>query len=153
MPYKVDIEINSSNNTIPSAEDIKHWISAALHSDELNAAEVSVYIVDEAESQALNLQYRGKNKPTNVLSFQADIHEEVGIALLGDLVVCAPVVEKEAQDQGKHINAHWAHMLIHGTLHLLGYDHLEDKDAEVMESLETHILAKMNFPAPYAETI
>jgi probable rRNA maturation factor len=153
MPYQIDIEINSSSNYLPSSENIKRWISAALHTDELVAAEVSVYIVDEAESQALNLQYRGKNKPTNVLSFPADIPEEVGVALLGDLVICAPVVEQEARDQGKHIDAHWAHMLVHGTLHLLGYDHIEDEDANVMESLETHILTKMNFPAPYTETV
>jgi probable rRNA maturation factor len=153
MHYQIDIQINSNSRTIPSAENIKNWVSAALHSDELGAAEVSVYICDEAESQALNLQYRSKNKPTNVLSFPADIPEEVGVALLGDLVICAPVVEKEAQDQAKNIDAHWAHMLVHGTLHLLGYDHIDDADAGVMESLETHIMTKMHFPAPYTEII
>jgi probable rRNA maturation factor len=124
-----------------------------LQSDELNQAEVSVYIVDEAESQELNSQYRGKDKPTNVLSFPADIPEEVGVPLLGDLVVCAPVVEREAQEQGKTLNAHWAHMLVHGTLHLLGYDHLEDDEAEVMEALETRLVTQLHFPAPYIETI
>lgn len=152
MSYQIDIEINSTSKTIPSAEKIEQWISAALKSDELVEAEVSVYIVDEAESQALNSQYRSKDKPTNVLSFPADIPEEVGIPLLGDLVVCAPVVEQEAEEQSKSLDAHWAHMLVHGTLHLLGYDHLEDDTAEAMESLETHLLTKMNFPAPYAET-
>lgn len=152
MSYQIDIEINSTSKTIPSAEKIEQWISAALKSDELVEAEVSVYIVDEAESQALNSQYRGKDKPTNVLSFPADIPEEVGVPLLGDLVVCAPVVEQEAEEQSKSLDAHWAHMVVHGTLHLLGYDHLEDDTAEAMESLETHLLTKMNFPAPYAET-
>lgn len=152
MSYQIDIEINSTSKTIPSAEKIEQWISAALKSDELVEAEVSVYIVDEAESQALNSQYRGKDKPTNVLSFPADIPEEVGIPLLGDLVVCAPVVEQEAEEQGKSLDAHWAHMVVHGTLHLLGYDHLEDDTAEAMESLETHLLTKMNFAPPYAET-
>jgi len=116
-------------------------------------AEVSVYIVDEAESQKLNLQYRAKDKPTNVLSFPADIHEAVGVPLLGDLVICAPVVEREAVEQGKSLDAHWAHILIHGTLHLLGYDHVEDDEADAMEALETYLITQMNFPAPYQEII
>lgn len=153
MPYHIDIEINSTAALIPNAESIKSWISAALQSDDLIDAEVSVYIVDEQESQSLNLQYRGKDKPTNVLSFPADIPEEVGVPLLGDVVICAPVVAREAQEQGKSLDAHWAHMLIHGTLHLLGYDHIEDDEAEAMETLETHLITKMNFPAPYTETI
>jgi probable rRNA maturation factor len=112
-----------------------------------------VYIVDETESQELNFQYRKKNKPTNVLSFPADIPDEVGVPLLGDLVVCAPVVEREAKEQGKTLEAHWAHMLVHGTLHLLGYDHIEDDEANVMEALETRLITQLKFPAPYAETI
>ncbi|MES2825960.1 MAG: rRNA maturation RNase YbeY [Pseudomonadota bacterium] len=153
MSYLIDIEINSINKHIPSVENIEHWISVALHSDELVNAEVSIYIVDETESQELNLQYRAINKPTNVLSFPADIHEAVGVPLLGDLVICAPVVEREAAEQGKSLDAHWAHMLIHGTLHLLGYDHIEDDEANVMEALETYLMAQMNLPAPYAEII
>lgn len=153
MPYQIDIEVNSSSTNIPSKESIELWISTALQSDELNQAEVSVYIVDEAESQELNAQYRGKDKPTNVLSFPADIPDEVGVPLLGDLVVCAPVVEREAQEQGKTLAAHWAHMLVHGTLHLLGYDHVEDDEADVMEALETRLITQLNFPAPYTETI
>jgi probable rRNA maturation factor len=151
MSYRIDVEVNSSSTQIPSIENIELWISTALQSDELNQAEVSVYIVDEAESQELNAQYRGKDKPTNVLSFPADIPDEVGVPLLGDLVVCAPVVEREAQEQGKTLAAHWAHMLVHGTLHLLGYDHIEDDEAEVMEALETRLITQLNFPAPYAE--
>ena len=151
MSYQIDVEVNSSSNKIPSIENIELWISAALQSDELNQAEVSVYIVDEAESQALNTQYRGKNMPTNVLAFPADIPDEVGVPLLGDLVVCAPIVAREAQEQGKTLEAHWAHMLIHGTLHLLGYDHIEDDEADVMETLETRLITQLNFPAPYTE--
>jgi probable rRNA maturation factor len=151
MSYRIDVEVNSSSTKIPSIESIELWITAALQSDELNQAEVSVYIVDEAESQELNAQYRGKDKPTNILSFPADIPEEVGVPLLGDLVVCAPVVEREAQEQGKTLDAHWAHMLVHGTLHLLGYDHIEDDEAEVMEALETRLITQLNFPAPYTE--
>ena len=153
MSYRIDIEINSTSKQIPSIENIELWISTALESDELNDAEVSVYIVDEAESQDLNFQYRSKDKPTNVLSFPAEIPEEVGVPLLGDLVVCAPVVEREAKEQGKSLEAHWAHMLIHGSLHLLGYDHVEDDEAEVMEALETRLVTQLKFPAPYTEII
>ena len=151
MSYRIDVEVNSASTTIPSIENIERWITAALQSDELNQAEVSVYIVDETESQELNAQYRGKDKPTNVLSFPADIPEEVGVPLLGDLVICAPVVAREAQEQGKTLEAHWAHMLVHGTLHLLGYDHVEDDEADVMEALETRLITQLNFPAPYTE--
>jgi len=153
MSYRIDVEVNSSSTKIPSIENIELWITAALQSDELNEAEVSVYIVDEQESQELNFQYREKDKPTNVLSFPADIPDEVGVPLLGDLVICAPVVEREAKEQGKTLDAHWAHMLVHGTLHLLGYDHVEDDEADVMEALETRLITQLKFPAPYTETI
>lgn len=152
MPYQVDIEIASHSTRLPAAEDIEIWIAAALDGA-LEASgserEISVYIVDEEESQALNLQYRQQDKSTNVLSFPADIPAEVGIPLLGDLVICAPVVEREAAEQDKTLAAHWAHMLVHGTLHLLGYDHLDDIEAEAMEALETTILTQLHFRAPY----
>jgi probable rRNA maturation factor len=153
MSYRIDVEVNSSSTQIPGIEKIERWVATALHSDELTEAEVSIYIVDEQESQELNFQYREKNKPTNVLSFPADIPDEVGVPLLGDLVVCAPVVEREAKEQGKTLDAHWAHMLVHGTLHLLGYDHVEDDEADVMEALETRLITQLNFPAPYMETV
>jgi probable rRNA maturation factor len=86
------------------------------------------------------------------LSFPADIPEEVGIPLLGDLVICAPVVEREAQEQQKTVDAHWAHMLVHGSLHLLGYDHIEDNEAELMEALETTIITGLGFSAPYEDS-
>lgn len=152
MTYQIDIESNSQSQHIPTADKIERWISAALAAHQLTEAEVSVYIVDEAESQELNAQYRNKDKPTNVLSFPADLPEEIEIPLLGDLVVCAPVVEREAQEQGKTLDAHWAHMLIHGTLHLLGFDHIEDEEAETMEALETQLITALNYPAPYTET-
>jgi probable rRNA maturation factor len=152
MAYQIDIEINSTHTQIPSAENIQRWVSVVLESEALTEADVSVYIVDEAESQALNLQYRGQDKPTNVLSFPADIPAEVGIPLLGDLVICAPVIAREAQEQNKHADAHWAHMFIHGTLHLLGYDHIENDAAETMEALETTLMAQLGFAAPYCET-
>jgi probable rRNA maturation factor len=151
MAYQIDVEINSQSQQIPSLIDLERWISAALHSQQLEEAEVSLYIVDETEGQELNSQYRGKDYPTNVLSFPADIPEEVGIPLLGDLIVCAPVVEREAQEQGKTLAAHWAHMLVHGSLHLLGFDHIEDAEAEEMEALETEIITGLGYPAPYQE--
>jgi probable rRNA maturation factor len=151
MAYQIDVEINSQSQQIPSMSDLERWISAALHSQQLEEAEVSLYIVDETEGQELNSQYRGKDYPTNVLSFPADIPEEVGIPLLGDLIVCAPVVEREAQEQGKTLAAHWAHMLVHGSLHLLGFDHIEDAEAEEMEALETEIITGLGYPAPYQE--
>lgn len=152
MTIQVDIDVASSSVRLPSTGQMEQWISAALvdapdfdHSN----AEVSVYIVDEDESQELNLRFRQKDKPTNVLSFPADIPPELDIPLLGDLVVCAPVVEREAEEQTKTLDAHWAHMLVHGTLHLLGYDHINEADAEEMEQLETQILQRLGFPAPY----
>jgi len=152
MTIQVDIDVASSSVRLPSSGQIEQWISAALvdapdfdHSN----AEVSVYIVDEDESQELNLHFRQKDSPTNVLSFPADIPPELDIPLLGDLVVCAPVVEREAEEQTKTLDAHWAHMLVHGTLHLLGYDHINEADAEEMEQLETQILQRLGFPAPY----
>lgn len=149
MAYQIDIESNSQSQQIPALAELERWISTALRSQQLEEAEVSLYIVDEDESQELNSQYRGKTYPTNVLSFPADIPEVVGVPLLGDLVVCAPVVEREAQEQGKTLAAHWAHMLVHGSLHLLGFDHIEDGEAEEMEALETVIITGLGYPAPY----
>ena len=151
MTYQIDIESNSQSQQIPEIAQLERWISAALQSQEFEEAEVSVYIVDEDEGQELNAQYRSKDYPTNVLSFPADIAEEVGVPLLGDLVVCAPVVEREAQEQGKTLQAHWAHMLVHGTLHLVGFDHIDDDEAETMESLETQIVTGLGYPAPYQD--
>ncbi|MDF3013711.1 MAG: rRNA maturation RNase YbeY [Cellvibrio sp.] len=151
MTYQIDVESNSQSLQIPPLAELERWVAAALHSQELKLAEVSIYIVDEEEGQELNEQYRGKDYPTNVLSFPADIAEEVGIPLLGDLVICAPIVEHEAKEQGKTLQAHWAHMLVHGTLHLLGFDHIEDEEAETMETLETQIVTGLGYPAPYQD--
>jgi probable rRNA maturation factor len=151
MAYQIDIESNSQSQLIPDLSDIERWISATLQSQDLENADVSIYIVDEEEGQELNSQYRCRDYPTNVLSFPADIAEEVGIPLLGDLVICAPVVEREAQEQNKALAAHWAHMLVHGTLHLIGFDHIDDGEAEQMESLETQIVTGLGYPAPYQD--
>ena len=133
---------------LPTAEQIEQWATAAVQpqSDEV---EMTVRIVDEAESHALNLNYRGKDRPTNVLSFPFECPDEVELPLLGDLVICRQVVEREAQEQDKPVMAHWAHMVVHGSLHLLGYDHIEDDEAEKMESLETQIMTGLGFADPY----
>ena len=144
----VDLQIATEASDLPSQADIEQWARAALQNGDPDA-ELSVRIVGNEESQTLNAQYRQKDKPTNVLSFPADLPEGVDIPLLGDLVICAPVVEVEAQQQGKTSQAHWAHMVVHGTLHLQGYDHIDDAEAEAMEALETQILCKMGYPAPY----
>lgn len=112
-------------------------------------AEVTVRIVDEAESNELNLTYRGKDKPTNVLSFPFEAPPGLELPLLGDLVICRQVVEHEAAEQGKPLMAHWAHMVVHGSLHLLGYDHIEDDEAEEMEALERDIMQELGFADPY----
>lgn len=147
MP-EVDVQIATADENIPSEEDFRSWVAAALPADKLNS-ELTIRVVGFDESRSLNAQYRQKDKPTNVLSFPSELPPELQIPLLGDLVICAGVVEREALEQGKTLLAHWAHMVVHGTLHLLGYDHETDADAEVMEALETRILGTLGFPAPY----
>ena len=106
-------------------------------------------LVGREESRQLNGQYRGIDKPTNVLSFPADLPGDIGIPLLGDLVICAPLVESEALEQGKAVLDHWAHLTVHGILHLLGYDHQDDSGAREMESLEIRLLQELGVPDPY----
>ena len=145
----IDLQIACEQESgLPTAEQIEQWATAAVQpkSDEV---EMTVRIVDEAESHALNLNYRGKDRPTNVLSFPFECPDEVELPLLGDLVICRQVVEREAQEQDKPLMAHWAHMVVHGSLHLLGYDHIEDDEAEEMESLETQIMTGLGFADPY----
>ncbi len=145
---EIDLQIASQSQDLPTELQLKTWAHAALNSRRANA-ELSLRIVDEDESQQLNGQYRQKDKPTNVLSFPADLPEELQLPLLGDLVICAPVVAREAEDQNKALDAHWAHMLVHGTLHLLGYDHIDETDATEMEALETQIITELGFAPPY----
>ena len=145
----IDLQIACEQESgLPTAEQIEQWATAAVQpqSDEV---EMTVRIVDEAESHELNLNYRGKDRPTNVLSFPFECPDEVELPLLGDLVICRQVVEREAQEQDKSVMAHWAHMVVHGSLHLLGYDHIEDDEAEEMESLEAQIMTGLGFADPY----
>ena len=145
----VDLQIATENiEGLPTEEQIAQWATAAVQ-PEWDEVEMTVRIVDEAESHELNSTYRGKDRPTNVLSFPFECPDEVELPLLGDLVICRQVVEREAAEQEKPLMAHWAHMVVHGSLHLLGYDHIEDDEAEEMESLETQIMQGLDFDDPY----
>lgn len=146
----IDLQVASENTeNLPTIEQFTHWATQAVRAENLEP-EVTIRIVDEAESHHLNLTYRGKDRPTNVLSFPFECPDEVELPLLGDLVICRQVVEREAEEQGKSLTAHWAHLVIHGCLHLLGYDHIDDAEAEEMESLETQIMLGLGFVDPYS---
>lgn len=150
MSYYVDVQVACDDEQgLPSDDQLQAWFEHAIR-EAKPQAEVTIRIVDEGESQSLNRDYRGKDKPTNVLSFPFEAPPGVDIDLLGDLVVCRQVVEQEAQQQGKTLMDHWAHMVVHGSLHLLGYDHIENDEAEQMEALERKILATMGVSDPYA---
>jgi probable rRNA maturation factor len=136
---------------VPAPASFRRWVEAALRgAKHRKAAELSLRIVDSEEGRALNRDYRGKDYATNVLSFPAELPPGVKLPLLGDLAICAPVVAREAAEQGKHPRDHWAHMTVHGVLHLLGYDHMEEAEAEAMEALEARILAGLGIADPYA---
>lgn len=149
MSADVEIQIASKEKKLPADEDFMRWTAAALEKAD---ASVVIRIVDEDESRRLNREYRGKDKPTNVLSFPFEAPPEVPGIHLGDLVICAPVVAAEAVQQGKPLLHHWAHMVVHGILHLRGYDHIEAEEAETMETLEQKLLQDMGIPDPYGET-
>ncbi|OZI14399.1 rRNA maturation RNase YbeY [Sodalis-like symbiont of Philaenus spumarius] len=133
---------------LPTEADFLRWLQGVLPRFR-DCAEATVRLVDEAESHELNMTYRGKDRPTNVLSFPFEAPPEVELPLLGDLVICRQVVEREAQQQEKALEAHWAHMIVHGSLHLLGYDHIKDEEALEMEALETEIMQTLGYPDPY----
>lgn len=141
---------SASSEPAPEEGDLRRWISAALR-DRQQDTEISVRLVDIDEMSELNLRYRNKAGPTNVMSFPAELPPQISHPLLGDIVICGAVVRAEAAEQGKTEKAHWAHMTIHGTLHLLGYDHIVEDEALAMEALETAILATLNYPCPYRE--
>jgi len=147
MAVTLDIQ-HVYDGAVPDATLIQAWAESALR--QVNEdCELSIRLVDEPESANLNKTYRGKAGPTNVLSFPFETDIELVPVLLGDLVICAPVVEREAKEQAKLSEHHWAHMVIHGCLHLLGYDHIDDEDAVEMETLETQILTSMAIKDPY----
>jgi probable rRNA maturation factor len=156
--HNIDIQRVFKSAGQPDRRQIVKWIDTALEESGQNYACV-IRIVDKQESAELNGQYRHKQGPTNVLSFPfewpegLDIAESEEGALLGDLVICAPVVEREAAEQHKRLSDHWAHMIIHGLLHLLGYDHIEENEAEEMETKEIAILKQLQIENPYIEVI
>ena len=164
---ELDVQLGASRRGVPHAKKLREWAQAAylahiaLHPARgkrraIAPAVVSLRVVTSTESRKLNSAWRGKDKPTNVLSFPVGDEEmmiEEGAYQLGDLAICAQVVAREAKEQGKLSAAHWAHMMIHGVLHLLGYDHENARDAEVMESIEVNVLKKFGFPNPYVESL
>jgi probable rRNA maturation factor len=144
----VDVQYALTAEGIPEEDAIRQWVLLALP-EQKKDSELTVRVVDEAEMTALNRQFRGKDGATNVLSFPFEAVGGVASGLLGDVVICAPVVASEAIAQDKPLHAHWAHMVIHGVLHLLGYDHHGEEDAQEMEAREAQLLASLGYANPY----
>jgi len=149
MTVTVDLQV-ACEASLPEEADFQRWAELALQEVE-QACELSIRLVAADESEELNSTYRGKDKPTNVLSFPFDSPIPMEPRLLGDLVICYSVVEQEAEQQHKAVNDHWAHMVIHGCLHLLGYDHIETDEAEHMEALEVTLLQSLKIENPYLD--
>jgi len=147
MRAKIELQYDESLTNLPVQRDFETWVNAALV-QKIDNLEQTIRLVGEAESRALNSQYRAKNSPTNVLSFTVE-NDYLDYECLGDLVICAPIIEQEAQQQGKPLPAHWAHMVIHGMLHLQGYDHQNAAEADEMEALEAKILSTLGYTNPY----
>jgi len=146
--FSLSVQFASEASELPTRAQIRRWVAAALE----HAAEITVRIVDAEEAQTLNQDYRDKGYVPNVLTFEyGEIgRDESGWAILGgDVVICAPVVEREAREQGKPLQHHYAHMTVHGVLHLQGYDHIDPADADIMESREAVILGRFRIPNPY----
>ena len=153
-PTRLDVAVSYAlpRAGLPSATSFRKWVAAALEG-RIREADLAIRLVDAREGRALNRHYRGKDHATNVLSFPAELPEGlpegVRLPLLGDLVLCAPVVAREAREQGKPLSAHYAHLTVHGALHLLGWNHEDAREADCMEALEREILAGLGVPDPY----
>lgn len=159
-PTLIDLQVALATADLPAESDFQQWADMALRhagkkdgSTPAQAVEITVRVVDENESRELNHEYRGKDKATNVLSFPSDLPDflraQLDVLPLGDLVICAPVVVAEAAEQHKDVREHWAHLTIHGVLHLLGFDHIDDDEAEVMEAMEISALQQLGISNPY----
>lgn len=148
MTITLDLQQACDTPDLPTNTQFQLWVDTALNHYQKDF-ELTIRLVEILESQSLNLQYREKDKPTNVLSFPFEVPEGIELDLLGDLVICADVVSEEAKEQHKNLHNHWAHMVIHGCLHLLGYDHIDDCEATEMEALETKLLNELNISDPY----
>ncbi|RMH48129.1 MAG: rRNA maturation RNase YbeY [Gammaproteobacteria bacterium] len=151
MPVEVTVDNVSSQKNCPAEKYFQEWVETALTvaGAAVDNSAIDIRVVDEAEIQALNARYRQKDAPTNVLSFPFEPPADVPNNFLGDVIICAAVVEREAKAQGKTLDFHWAHMVVHATLHLLGFDHQTEAQAEQMEALECVILNRLGFPDPY----
>ena len=148
---ELDLQLATEASDLPAEAQLRRWVELALRQRTADS-ELTIRLVDAEEGQELNRTYRHKDYATNVRSFPAEVPEGLlDIPLLGDLVICVPVVEREAREQNKALEAHWAHLVIHGCLHLLGYDHIDDEEAEEMESLERQLLAELGYPDPYRD--
>jgi len=150
MNADVDVQCNSEASGIPPEEVIRHWALSTLQDMSKSSNSLTVRIVDETESAELNEIYRQKKGPTNVLSFPFENPPGVDAGILGDIIICAPVVNREANKLNKTPAAHWAHMVVHGILHLCGYDHIQDKEARQMEAKEVQAMGQLGFENPYA---
>jgi probable rRNA maturation factor len=147
MGATVDLQCASDEPDLPNRSILVKWVDAVLEYNSIADKELTIRLVDIAESRQLNLKWRQHDRPTNILSFPFECPPEVNIPFLGDIVICAPLVTTEATTQSLY--AHWAHLVIHGTLHLLGYDHVEEQQAEIMEGIEVKILKNLDYPNPY----
>jgi probable rRNA maturation factor len=155
-PSRLEVAVSYAlpRTGLPAATSFRRWVAAALDG-RIRDADLAIRIVDAREGRSLNRHFRGKDYATNVLSFPAELPEglpeDVRLPLLGDLVLCAPVIAREAREQHKALNAHYAHMTVHGALHLLGWNHEDDTEAECMERLEREILASLGIADPYLD--
>ena len=151
-PVRLDVSVEYAVPRVglPAAVSFRKWVAAALN-NRIREADLAIRIVGTKEARALNRHFRGKDYATNVLSFPAELPEGVVLPLLGDIVLCAPVITREAREQKKALTDHYAHLTVHGALHLLGWDHEDAREADCMEQLEREILAEMGIEDPYAE--
>jgi len=147
----INLDVQREVDVLPKDDELLKWLKETLEFEQYGDAELTIRFVDEKESADLNEQYRHKKGATNILSFPFDAPAEVELNLLGDLIICSDIVRKEAKEQKKEELAHWAHMVVHGTLHLLGYDHLTDEQASIMETKEIKILSQLGYTDPYRE--
>jgi probable rRNA maturation factor len=151
-PAGIEVQMASGHRPLPGPQQLRDWAAATLAFEDRSAAEICVRIVDEPEGREFNARYRGIDSATNVLSFAADqagLPEE--LEPLGDILLCAPIVVREAELQGKPVNDHWAHLVVHGVLHLLGYDHDSEDEARAMEGREIDVLERLGIPNPYRQ--
>jgi probable rRNA maturation factor len=152
----IDLDLQIASHTaedIPVLNDFLQWVTLVLKNYYKQDAELTIRIVNEIEMAHLNEDFRGKSGTTNVLTFPFEPHPNLQLPILGDIVICAPVITREAKEQDKELRSHWAHITIHGCLHLLGFDHIDEKEAEEMESIEINLMHQLGFSNPYGENV